>query len=146
MDISEDRRNWLTISRLIHSIQKQIPSMLMKSLKRSMKSYVKTFFQLANAQALITATRKPTNRIYVHRVNSGIGNSEILIKREKILRGIKTAKAHSGLKITGRWQNTLCLHLDLHLVLSKMLNLPTFLHFSTYSSGRRTRRFLVKLE
>ena len=71
-----------------------------------MKSCVKICSLLASAQTLPTATRGPTTANYVNRVNAGLRSSGRRIKKVKIPRGIKTATARDGLKITGKWQST----------------------------------------
>jgi phosphoketolase len=107
----------------------------MKSLKHSTKSYPKICGELASAVALKTAKRRLSLEICVNHVNAGLRSSRHPMKMATIPHGIKTAKAPNGLKITGRWQNSSCLHLDLTLVPQKMLNLPIFLPFSTFWNG-----------
>ena len=73
--------------------------------------------RLANAAALENVIQKLNLATYVIHVMVGFMSSKQRIKKERILRGIKTATAKDGLKITGRLQNSLCLHLDLTLIL-----------------------------
>lgn len=74
----------------------------MESLKRSMKSCVKIYLQLASVESLNFATRWQTIAGYVYHVDAGYKNSKIRMKKVEIPGGIEIVDARDGLMITGR--------------------------------------------